>query len=66
MLAVVALALPEAIIPLQATFKQEDLMTVKVEHTWTTGQGNATRDCHAKIYLPICEDPSKKEFFLHG
>ena len=62
---VAALALREAIIPLQTTFKTEDLLTAEVEHSWTTGTGNAARDRTAKMYLPTCDDPSKKELFFY-
>lgn len=59
-----ALTLSEAIIPLKQSFNPEDLRTTKVEHSWTTtGQNPQTRT--AKMYLPICDDPSKKELFLY-
>ena len=66
MSAVAALALREAIIPLQTTIKHDDLETVKVEHTWTTGTTDANRrERSAKLWLPVCDDPSKKELFFY-
>ncbi len=63
MAAVPALALREAIIPLATTFSTDDLNMVKVEHHWT--EGADARDRSAKMYLPTCDDPSKKELFLY-
>ena len=63
MSAISALTLREAILPLQTTFTTEDLIMVKVEHSWT--EGNPARDRSAKMYLPSCEDPSKKELFFY-
>ena len=62
---VAALALREAIIPLQSSFKAEDLVTIKVEHTWQTGTAPDQRDRHAKMYLPTCDDPANKELFFY-
>ena len=60
---IAALALREAIIPLQTTMETDSLRTVKVEHSWTEGPNN--QDQTAKMYLPVCGDPSKKELFFY-
>ena len=57
-------ALCNAIVPLLPSFRDKDVRTVKVEHSWTTGNGtNAVKNCH-KMHLPMCDDPSNKELFL--
>ena len=58
------LTLQEAIIPLVCSFDSDTIRTVKVEHKWTSG-GTTPRDMSAKLYLPSCDDPSKKELFLY-
>ena len=50
-------------LPLTPSFRPEELRTVKVEHKWTTG--NPPQDRYAKMYLPVCDDPSNKEVFLY-
>ena len=62
---IAALALREAIIPLQTTFTTDDLTTVKVEHQWVETTNQVPRDKSAKMYLPTCDDPSKKELFFY-
>ena len=62
---IAALALREAIIPLQTTFTTKDLTTVKVEHEWTETVNQVARERLAKMYLPTCDDPSKKELFFY-
>ena len=59
------LTLQEAIIPLICSFDSDSIRTVKVEHKWTTGAAPNQRDASAKLYLPTCDDPSKKELFLY-
>ena len=64
MASVSAVALEAAIIPLQPSFHPEDLRTAKIEHNWTT-TGNNPEEKHSKMHLPVCDDPSQKEVFLH-
>lgn len=61
MASLAVLTLKEAIIPIVPSFNPEDLRTVKIENKWTTTAG----DQYAKMYLPICSDPSQKEVFLY-
>ena len=56
------LTLKEGILPLVSSFNTEDVRTVKVEHSWTPANQEAQ---HAKMYLPVCDDPSNKELFLY-
>ena len=64
MSAVSALTLKEPIIPIVSSFDPANVRTAKVEHEWTTGGANP-RDEFAKMYLPVCDDPSQKELFLY-
>ena len=57
-----AVTLREAILPLVPTFRPEDLRTTKVENRWTPQNQN---ERYAKMYLPVCDDPSHKEVFLY-
>ena len=59
-----AVTLCNVIIPLFPSFRAEDFCTVKVKHSWTTGNGANTVDHSYKIYLPTCDDPSNKELLL--
>ena len=65
MSAIAALALREAIIPLQQSFNPEELTTAKVENTWDATVAGTARERSAKMYLPIVDDPSKKELFFY-
>ena len=65
MSAVSALTLREAILPLTQSFTPSELQTVKVENNWTSGSGANARDKYYKMYLPVCDDPSKKELFFY-
>ena len=59
-----AVTLCNAIIPLLPSFRMEEVCAMKVEHTWTTGNGaNAVKNYY-KMYLPMCDDLSNKELFL--
>ena len=62
MTSVAGLTLREAILPIQSTLDLENLRTTKVEHQWTTTAGE---ERSAKMYLPICDDPAKKELFIY-
>ena len=60
-----AVTLCNAIIPLLPSFHTEDLHTVKVEHFWTTGEGeNAVKHSY-KMYLPTCDNTSNVEQLLY-
>ena len=61
MASLAVLTLKEAIIPIVPSFNPEDLRTIKVENKWTS----AGNDQYAKMYLPVCSDPSQKELFLY-
>ena len=61
MSALSSITLKEAIIPLESSFDPDSICTVKVENKWTTGN----KDEYYKMYLPVCEDPTKKELFLY-
>ena len=65
MSSIAALALREAILPLQTSFEPNEITTVKVEHTWQEGNAPNQRERSAKMYLPVCDDPSKKELFFY-
>jgi hypothetical protein len=65
MTSVAGLSLREPILPLKQSFNPKDLCTTKVEWEWTTGMGDNTWNKTAKIYLPICDNPSNKELFLY-
>ena len=65
MSAVSALTLREAILPLTQSFTTSELHTVKVENHWTSGTGANAREKYYKMYLPVCDDPSKKELFFY-
>ena len=62
---IAALALREAIIPLQQSFNPDELTMVKVEHSWEQNPQSNPKERHAKMYLPVCDDPSKKELFFY-
>ena len=62
---VAGLTLSEAIIPLQQSFNSEELRTTKVENHWQETVNGNQQDRSAKMYLPVCDDPSKKEVFLY-
>ena len=64
MSAIAALALREAIVPLQQSFNPQELAMVKVEHTWTERVSGTDKERSAKMYLPMCNDPAHKESFL--
>ena len=64
MASVSAVALEAAVIPLQPSFCPEDLRAAKIEHSWTTTGNNPEEKC-SKMCLPVCDDPSQKEVFLH-
>ena len=59
-----SIALKEPIIPVVSSFDPAYIRTTKVEHEWRT-TGNNPRDKHAKMYLPVCDDPANKELFLY-
>ena len=59
-----AVTLRNVIIPLLPSFRAEDLHTAKVEHSWTTGQGQNAVDNYCKMHLLTCDDPSNKEQLL--
>lgn len=61
MSSIAVLTLKEAIIPLVSTFQTGSVRTVKVEHSWTALGNNRT----AKMFLPVCDDPSQKELFVY-
>ena len=62
MTSVAGLTLREAILPLKSTLDLEELRTTKVEWHWTTTAGN---ERSSKMYLPVCDDPAKKELFIY-
>lgn len=62
MTSVAGLTLREGILPLQSTIDLDELRTTKVEWRWTTAAGN---ERYAKMYLPVCDDPAKKELFIY-
>ena len=41
----------------------DSLRTVKMEYSWTEGTNN--QDQMAKMYLPVCDDLLKKEWFFY-
>ena len=51
--------------PLTQSFTTSELHTVKVENHWTSGTGTNAREKYYKMYLPVCDDPSKKELFFY-
>ena len=58
-----AVTLCNAIVPLLPSFRMEDVCTVKDEQTWMTGNdANVIKNCY-KMYLPMCDDPSKQGTF---
>lgn len=61
MASLAVLTLKEAIIPIVPSFQTEDLRTTKVENKWVS----AGNEQYAKMYLPVCSDPSQKELFLY-
>ena len=61
MTSVAGLTLSEAIIPLKQSFSTSDIPMTKVEHHWQTGTGAK----YSKMYLPVCDDPSRKELFIY-
>ena len=65
MASVAGLTLAEPILPLKQTFNPDDLRTTKIEHTWSETVNREQRDRSAKMYLPVCGDPSNKELFLY-
>ena len=61
MASLAVLTLKEAIIPIVPSFNVDELRTTKVENKWTsTGS-----EQYAKMYLPVCSDPSQKELLLY-
>lgn len=65
MAAIAALTLRDPILPLVSTFQPEDLTKVKVENRWDMNVAAGQVPKYAKHYLPVCDDPSKKELFIH-
>ena len=60
-----AVTLCNAIIPVLPSFRAEDLRTVKVEHSWMTGNGANAVNHSYKMYLPMCDDLPNKELLLY-
>ena len=65
MAAIAALTLRDPILPVVSTFRPEDLTKVKVENRWDMDVANGQVPKYGKVYLPVCDDPSKKELFVH-
>lgn len=64
MASLAAVSLKNPIIPIVSSFDPATVRTVKVENRWTTGGANP-REEYAKMFLPVCDDPSNKELFLY-
>ena len=53
-----------AIVPVFPSFRTENLRAMKVECSWTTGDGTNAADHSYNMCLPTCDDPSNKELLL--
>ncbi len=65
MASIAALSLREAILPLATTISTDSLVMTKVEHNWSETVNSVNRERTSKMYLPTCDDPSKKELFFY-